>query len=215
MIIERISAIDLNPIDCVREVSPAAIDYYVEELSGLFLPPDFVEANIDSDPQLGEWGPDERLRGSFGRFVVDYYAEQEGDLANVAPAESQEMLVMGTTIGLPGPYYNMFGMRSLKHVDLLEYLKRASRNEADQKGMITNIRKVDFGHTEIVLGEDGTVKKLLVSGSSYDFGRADEIGRSETCRAFERALEGVVESFVEVVNVNQVPRGYDRIIPAE
>lgn len=105
-----ISALEHKPSDFVREVSTDAITFYVDELSGIYLPEEFKEAHADRF-DVEYWKPEDRLRGKFGRFALKR-AEETGD---EKPLDG--ILVMGTTIGLSGLDRDGY-MASLRHFTL-------------------------------------------------------------------------------------------------
>jgi len=194
-----LSALEHQPPDFIREVSPEAISFYADELSGLYLPDDFKEVHSEVF-DVAYWKPEERLRGKFGRFALRYAQEEDGQ------AELNDILFMGTTIGLSGLGRDG-NLASLRHysfqdkvMDVLE-----ERALADER---IRIVRADYGSTAIVLGESGTPESLRVGGTSYDFGRAKAEGRQQTCELFERLLSGAIK----VINENPEPRERERII---
>ncbi len=201
----EISALEVgHPTEFVREVEEGVLDYYVHDLNGLYLPDDF-RAEHDDDYSVKYWKPEDRLLGKFGRFVISRYTYNDGGEplidGNFAPVG---IIVMGTTIGLGS------SMNSLRHCDLatmaLDFFKSRSN---DQANMRYQAIACDYGSTRIELNEAGDPTSVSVYRKSYDFGRADTDGRSETCRLFQ-ALLG---DSIEVVNSNPDPEENDEIIP--
>jgi len=90
---EPISALDLTPYDLIREVSPEAVNFYVEDLSGLYLPEEFQNEHADVT-DVKYWRARERLRGKFGRFTVMQF-EESGEEEREDQLDG--ILVMGTT----------------------------------------------------------------------------------------------------------------------
>lgn len=190
-----ISALEHKPSDFVREVSLDTIIYYSDELSGLFLPDEFRSTHADVI-NVKNWKPEDRLHGKFGRFA----------LRHTGDCELNDILVMGTTIGLHGlDRYN--NMESLLHRNL----HGRARDILEERGLtdeIIGVDRADYGVTRIELDERGAPKSVSVSGLSIDFGRANAEGRQRTCELFERLL-GVS---VQVINVDPKPKEHDRIV---
>lgn len=183
---QPISALDHYPSDFVREVSLEAIDFYAKGLSGLYMP--------ESDERY--FNSRERLMGKFGRFMVERTPEDEETV-------SKNVLLMGTTATL-GPRGSSYGQ--LRH----SLIKNALRNmiwegiDGLPKEGKLQVKILDYGHTCIVVDEGNNPETLLVSGSSFDFGRADEAGRQRTCELFSELLGGSIK----VDNID--PRPTDR-----
>jgi len=72
-----ISALERTPSDLIREVSPEAIDFYVDGLSGLYLPDEFREEHGDHF-SVAYWKAENRLQGKFGRFALRHTQEDSG-----------------------------------------------------------------------------------------------------------------------------------------
>ncbi len=187
---ERISALDHRPIDFVREVSPDALDFYVKGLRGLYMP--------ESEQRFLD--PSDRLHGKFGRYV----------LANSETSETfREILLMGTVVTLGPKAYG--AIDSLLHFQIRSALiNMVRRGEVEHvpEGVPIDVQHVDYGQTQIILGKDDQLQSVLVSGASFEFGRASEEGRQQTCELFDSLLEGTVT----VVNANPTPETYDDII---
>jgi hypothetical protein len=195
----QISALEHRPHDFIREVSPAAIDFYVEELSGLYLPDDFRQAHGDVH-SVERWKPEDRLCGKFGRFALRHAQEEDGQ------GELDDILLIGTTIGLSGvDRYRR--MKSLRHYEL-EDNARDMLKDRNLTGPPIEIIGVDYGGTSIKFDDNGLPQSIRVEGLSYDFGRAEAEGRQETCKLFER----LVGNSVQVINVDPEPKEYEQII---
>lgn len=199
--VDKLSAPEHSPSDFIREVTPEALEFYVDELSGLHLPEDF-----DPDTFAAKtWDVKKRLSGKFGRFTV----------ANAEDPETKydDVLLMGTTVGL-GKVDRVGMLSSLYHYNLHDAVWGVlqSRDIIDEisNDAIRSLRvdAVDYGSTHIRLGRAGRAEALLVGSSSMDFGRADTEGRQATCVAFETLLENVVE----VINSDPEPREREQLI---
>jgi len=191
-----ISATECIPEDLVREVSPEAITFYVDELSGIYLPDSLKETHADVH-SVKYWKPEDRLKGKFGRFSL---RPKEGSDEEKA---LEDILVMGTTISLSG--LDEFGrMKRLRHyaLSLREILE-----ERDLLGQVS-IDAADYGSTLIQLDDNGVAESLGVGGYSVDFGRATAEGRQKTCDLFEQILGDEVQ----VINAEPEPRNSQRII---
>lgn len=200
--IQPASAIEHQPEEFMREVSPEAIRFYVEELRSLRLPLDF-RAQHACNEYLGGWDTEDRLKGKFGRFTV----KAVGD--DVEPKELEDVLVMGTTIGLgeldgTGRYARL---RSLRHYSLFDAAEKVlmARGLEDVE---LELNEVDFGFTTIRLNPNGVAKQIVVSAESVDFGRADAEGRLQTCQLFSKLLGDQVA----VVNLDPAPDRHSLII---
>lgn len=196
-----ISALECEPYDLVREVSPEAINFYVDELSGIYLPDDFKNEHADVRDVEG-WKPEDRLDGKFGRW--DVRRAREG-------GESKEelldgILLMGTTIGLSGLDRDGY-MTDLRHLVLRSKVRDVleKRNLLGEK---ITVNAVDYGHTSIKLDDDGQVEAIRVDDSSFDFGRANTEGRQETCDMFAQLLGDEIQ----VINADPEPREFDQIV---
>jgi hypothetical protein len=194
-----ISALENTPDEFVREVSPDAITFYIDELSGIYLPEAFKEAHAGRF-DVDYWKPEARLRGKFGRFALKHI-EEAGD---EEPLDG--ILVMGTTIGLSG--LDRYGdMVSLRHFAFNEKI-REILDERDLLGRLIDVKPADYGATTIKLGDSGVAEALSVDGSSGDYGRATAEGRQETCAMFAQLLGNEIQ----VINVDPEPRPSQRIV---
>jgi hypothetical protein len=206
-IMVEISALEVrHPTEFVREVEEGVLDYYVHGLNGLYLPDDF-RAEHANDYGVEYWKPRDRLLGKFGRFVISKYTYNDEEEPLIDDEFTPvDIIVMGTTIGLG---YNEYRrrMNCLVHYDLgreaLIFFKSRSNDQANM-----GYRAIDYGSTEIKLNEAGEPASVSIYSQSYDFGRADTDGRSETCRLFQVLLGGAIK----VVNVDPQPRVTDQII---
>lgn len=193
-----ISALELRPHDLVREVSLDAINFYVDELSGIYLPDEFKEANADV-PDVKYWKSEDRLRGKFGRFTLDHVKGNDDE------EQLDGILLMGTTIGLSG-LDRYKDMNSLRHYGL----KAKVRDVLEARGLLgqhIKVNPVDYGSTRIGLDESGATNTVNVSGNSYDFGRAKAEGRQVTCEMFGRLLGNEIQ----VLNTDPEPRENEQI----
>jgi hypothetical protein len=195
-----VSALELEPHDLIREVSRDAINYYVDELSGIHLPDDFKEKYAETYA-VKFWKPEDRLRGKFGRFVLQ--SAQEESVGDEEPLG--DILLMGSTIGLRGLDGNY--MLDLRHYEFLRKARQIleARDLPDED---IKLQDVDYGSTSIKLRDDGKVAAIRVGGSSMDYGRAGKEGRRETCEAFERLLGNEIE----VINSEPEPREHQKIV---
>jgi hypothetical protein len=194
-----ISALEHEPHDFIREVSPEAISFYVDEISGIYLPDEFMQQHAEVF-DVRFWKPDDRLRGKFGRFALSHAQEEEEQVA------LDDILVMGTTIGLSG--LDRDGdMGSLRHFSLQNKV-RDVLEARDLVGKRIRVDRADYGDTTIVLAEDGSADSLRVGGSSIDFGRAKAEGRQQTCNVFEQLLGNAIK----VINEDPEPKDYERIV---
>lgn len=193
---EPISAIEHHPHEYIREVSPDAIAFYVDELSGMYLPEDFRQAHVDAfDVEF--WGPEKRLYGKFGRFAV---RSEEG-------SEHEDILLMGTTIGM-GSLDRGGHLESLRHYHFKDMAEDLALNARDLDPETWWLEAVDYGGTTISLDALGKPRKFRISGNSIDFGRANAEGREKTCELAATLLSGTVE----VVNSDPEPREHEQII---
>lgn len=195
-----ISALEQSTTDLIREVSPEAISFYVDELSGIFLPEDFRAEHHDVfDVEF--WKPEKRLNGKFGRFTLKHTEGAEVEL------ELDDVLVMGTTIGVGGLDRTGY-MHSLRHYALGGLVPAI----VQQRGIDWNAveaRAVDYGSTTIVLDAEGQAAAIKVGGDSIDFGRANSAGRQKTCELFEKHL---ASTSLQIINSDPEPREHERII---
>jgi hypothetical protein len=194
-----ISALEHQPSDFIREASLDAINFYVDKLSGIYLPDDFKQAHGDVY-HIKYWKPENRLRGKFGRFALKHVQEEDDQ------AEIDDILLMGTTIGLSGLGRDGY-MESLRHYSLQDKVREVLE-ERELVGAPIRIDRADYGDTTIVLGENGDVNAFSAGGSSYDFGRANAEGRQQTCDVFERLLGNAIK----VINADPEPKPRDRIV---
>jgi hypothetical protein len=194
-----ISALERTPYDLIREVSPDAIRFYVDELRGIYLPEDFKQAYADV-LEVKFWTPQDRLKGKFGRFAVKL-VESGGEL----PADG--ILAMGPVIGLSGLANDGRGMDRLRH-STLDEKAQAILKERGLPGADAILNRADYGSTAILLNSDGLVQAIALSSASLEFGRADTDGRRETCDMFKRLLRNEIE----VMNIGPGPDGPERII---
>ncbi len=193
-----ISALKSRPEDLIREVTPDAITYYADELSGLFLPEDFVSDHKDNTDVM-RWNSRDRLRGKFGRFTITGVKQQD--------QEFDDVLLMGTTIGVHA--IDMDGyLTSLRHYAFLglvsEIIEKRDINPRD-----VHTRAADYGSTILAADQDGQIQQILVRGRSIDFGRAGVDGRQKTCELFDKQLAGTL---IAVANSDPIPRQYEIVI---
>ncbi len=193
-----VSAILHEPSDFVREVSADAIKFYVNGLSKIYLPDGFKQANAGVlDVEC--WKPEDRLCGKFGRFALLHAVEG-------AQAQLDDILMMGTTIGLSGVSHYGLCMASLRHNRLEAQALHILRSRGLDKGI--SVEPADYGSTTIVLDKSGKPQSVVVDGSSVEFGRANTEGRERTCELFRRLLGGDIG----VDNAEPSPREFGRII---
>ncbi len=198
----RISALESEPEDHIRRVEPGVLSYYVNDLSGLYLPDSFTSEHINN-PSVNCWKPEDRLHGKFGRFIAQRYIS----FGRPDPAFNPiQVILMGTTIDL-GYDEHLRRMSSLRHYVLDSKVMGIIRDSAGEDGRL-GFESVDYGSTTIKLDKDGEPVAVDVYGQSFDFGRADTEGRRETCELFQ-ALLG---DSIQVVNVNPEPIVTDQII---
>lgn len=200
--IQPTSAIEHQPEEFMREVSPEAIRFYVEELRSLRLPLDF-RAEHACNEYLGGWDTEDRLKGKFGRFTLEAIDK------DVDPDKLADVLVMGTTIGLgaldgTGRYARL---RSLRHYSLFDAAEKVlmARGLEDVE---LELNEVDFGSTTIRLNPNSVAKQIVVSAESIDFGRADAEGRLQTCQLFSKLLGDQIA----VVSLDPAPDRHSLII---
>jgi hypothetical protein len=192
-----LSALDHRPSDFIREVSPEAVGFYVDDLSGISLPETFKTEHADNI-DVRFWKPEDRLQGKFGRWAVTRVEDDK-------EIPLDDILLMGSTIGLTG--FDRYGdLQSLRHVMLLTAVRGVLKNRGLTDEPL-GVKAIDYGSTAIHV-EDGEATKLTVGGSSVDFGRADKDVRQRTCEAFGSLLG----NHIEVVNLNPEPKDYERII---
>lgn len=192
-----VSALEYQPFDFTREVSPAAITFYVDELRGVYLPNDFRDSHRDV-ADIKSWQPEDRLHGKFGRFMVKRAQNSE---------ECEDILVMGTTMGLSGLDRHERDLSKLRH----RVFNDTVRDVLDRRGLLgksVSIDPVDYGSTGIVVGENGIAGAIEVGRNSYEFGRATAEGRQETCDLFRQLLGNAVE----VINKDPEPSADERIM---
>lgn len=193
-----ISALEQRTTELMREVSPDAISFYVDELSGIFLPDDF-QAEHHELFDVKYWKPEDRLHGKFGRFTLK---QTEG-----AAVDLDDILIMGTTIGVGGLDRNRY-MHSLRHYALGGLVPAI----AQQRGVdwyAVEARAVDYGSTAIVLDTEGQASAIKVGEDSIDFGRDDFAGRQKTCELFEKLL---ASTSLQVINTDPEPREHEHVI---
>jgi hypothetical protein len=198
---EPISALEHEPFDLVREVSPDAISFYVDELSGIYLPEEFKVGRADV-LAVKRWKPENRLNGKFGRFTVTLVVEK-GEEENEERLD--DILVMGTSIGLSG-IDRYRSMDSLRHYTLDDMIGSILKGR-DIAGPNISVRRADYGST-IIGPASNPGEEIIVGSSSYDFGRASTDGRQETCDLFAQLLGDKTR----VVNSDPEPREKDKII---
>jgi hypothetical protein len=178
-----INASEYSPDDFIHNVTPEAIGFFVHDLAGLYLPDDFVSMNPDGIG-VSSWNIDNRLLGSFARYQVE---------------DHDDVLLMGTTIGLPNA--DNSDLDKLRHYEFSYALVGLNPDT-----MSRSAKAVDYGRTLIKISQDGTTE-VRVSGCSADYGRANPEVRQSTCKLFSARLPGI-----QVVNVDPVPKEYDKII---
>lgn len=189
-----ISALDCRTSDLIKEVSHDALNFYVHELDSLYLPEDFI-AEHGEVFDVVHWSKQNRLKGKFGRFVV-----------NLENETKQDILLMGATVGV-----DMIGpdgcLQSLRHFELRHELEHVlhKRGFGNQD---YDVDREDYGSTKIETDSSGKPKLIIVGGRSIDYGRANEVGRGETCRQFSKILG----SDVVVINSDPVPLDYEYVI---
>lgn len=196
---DALSALDFQPIDLTREVSSGAIDFYVDELSGIYLP-DAFKAEHQGVSDVKYWEPEHRLMGKFGRYALTG-AKEDG-----STVELDDILVMGTTIGVSGVDDRGY-MSSLRHRGLRE-TARSVFADRDTDGLTVESKDADYGSTTILVGDNGAAEAIVVSAASLDFGRADAEGRERTCALFRQALG----SSIEIINEEPDPTSRGRIL---
>jgi hypothetical protein len=193
----QISALEHRASDFIREVSLDALNFYTDGLIGLYLPDDFKHANADVF-DVKYWKVEDRLVGKFGYFALKHLDDEQAKL--------EDILVMGTTIGLHG-LDNSGDMESLRHFSLRDGLLSVLKAR-DLVGEPIRAEAVDYGDTLIKLSEDGTPQSVSIGGTSFDFGRAGTEGRQRTCELFEQLLgQGI-----DVINSEPEPKERQRII---
>ena len=192
---EHISALTKWPIDCVRQVTPGVLGFYVDELSGLYLPDDFTERFRGNNFVEG-WDVADRLKGKFGRFTLSGEVPSDVDVSDI-----EEIIIMGTTLPL-GKELNQ-----LRHRSLPQLLYPILKNR-DLLGRGLSYEKTDYGDTEIVVDGRNVPQELRVFSESADFGRADADGRERTCEVLRSILAPLA-----VMNVELEPSRYSKIIP--
>jgi hypothetical protein len=196
---EPTSALDHEPHELIREVSPEAISFYVDELSGIYLPDDFRQEH-DDRTDVKYWKPEDRLLGKFGRFTLRHVQGEGED----EPLDG--ILLMGTTIGLSG--LDRYGdLRSLRHYSFIDTM----RDVLEARGLMGQnvaIDRADYGATNIALDGSDIPIRLDVFGSSGDYGRADTEGRRQTCEMFEH----LIGPAITVINRDPEPRPRERIV---
>lgn len=197
----KISALDVTTYDLIREVSVEALDYYANGLSGLHLPEAFKKAN-ETSFDIQHWDVQKRLHGKFGRFVL----KQEDEDGSDADAREESVLLMGSTIGVD-LIDSRGNMQNLRHFEFRHKLFEVFRSRG-LDGSNFAVDRVDYGSTRIELGDDGAVCSVDVGGRSIDYGRADELGRQETCELFKKA----VGDAIDLVNKDPVPDEWDYVI---
>lgn len=195
---DALSALDFQPIDLTREVSSGAIDFYVDELSGIYLP-DAFKAEHQGASDVDYWDPEHRLMGKFGRYALTG-AKEDG-----SPVELDDILVMGSTIGVAG--IDRGCMRTLRHKALRE-AARCALIDRDTEGLTVESKVADYGMTTILIDAKGAAEAIVVNATSYEFGRADTEGRERTCELFRQALG----SSIEIINEEPDPTSRDRIL---
>lgn len=197
----EISALDVTTYGLIREVSVEALDFYANGLFGLYLPEDFKEAHKDSY-DVERWDLQQRLRGKFGRFVLKLEGEDSSDV----DTPDEVVLLMGTIICVD-LIDSRGNMQSLRHFEFRHKLFDVFRSRGlDQSDFAVD--RVDYGSTSIVLGANGDINEIEVGGRSIDYGRADEIGRQETCELFKKA----VGDAIGVVSKDPIPDERDYVI---
>ena len=196
----EISALDVTTYGLIREVSVEALDFYANGLSGLYLPEDFKESHKDSY-DVERWDLQQRLRGKFGRFVL-----KQGDEDSEPTHEDEVVLLMGSTIGVD-LIDSRGNMQSLRHFEFRQKLFDVFRSRG-LDGDDFAVGRVDYGSTSIVLDVNGDARAIEVGGRSIDYGRADEVGRLETCELFKKA----VGDAIGVVNKDPAPDEWDYVI---
>lgn len=197
-----LSALDQAPVDLIREVSSEAISFYVDELSGIYLPEDFRTEHSDAfDVEC--WDPQNRLRGKFGRFIVRDAEQQDLE----ARTEYEDVLLMCTTIGVGALSRDGF-FQSIRHHGFRSMVPEVLEGRGiDWKKV--EIKPVDFGSTKIVVDDNQRASELQILGGSIDYGRADTAGRFKTCELFERRL---TDTSIEVANEEPEPREHQQIL---
>ncbi len=191
---EHISALTKWPIDCVRQVTTGVLDFFVDELSGLYLPDDFTE-RFRGNSFVEGWNVADRLGGKFGRFTLVGEVPPGVDVSDV-----REIIIMGTTLPLGR------NLGQLRHHSLPQFLYPVlkKQNLLDNK---LDYEVTDYGDTEIVVDERNVPQELRVFSQSADFGRADADGRERTCEVLRSILAPLA-----VMNVELEPSRYSKII---
>jgi hypothetical protein len=182
-----ISALNHKPTDFIREVSPEAITFYIDDMSGLYLPDEFKQ-EYWAQLNVKNGKLEERLHGKFGRFVI-------GHIENDGKYKEKDVMLMGTTIGLSTSSRNG-ELEYLRHRNLYETVIKL----IEEQGMLSDLMKVDpadFGSTSIITTARGSAESIYIGGSSMDFGRAAAEGRQQTCELFQKLLGDTIK----VVNV--------------
>jgi len=202
---QPISAIESRPADFIKEVSSETLTYFVQDLSGLYLPDVFKEQHAETIP-VKYWGAEDRLSGKFGRFAVKA-ANGSEDL--VDPATLSDILLMGTTIDL-GRLNGYGRMASLRHYEFKTAIQDVAENRGWEPGQVL-VAEADYGGTNIQIDDEGQVRGFSVYGYSIDFGRADEAGRQQTVDLFQDALG----PDIRVQNSDPKPDAHDKIIECD
>ena len=196
--VESMSALDFEPADLIREVSSAAIDFYVRGLNTIELPDDFMQQHRKVLGVEG-WSNKGRLEGKFGRYIV--HSEDAGIRSK------NDVIVMGTTLGVGGLDRD-YGLRSLRHYELQDALYGVliGRGVADAEAL--EVRAVDYGSTVINLTNGGDVESVTVRGRSIDYGRGNAVVREKTCELFVRLLDGGIK----VINADPDPKIHEYVM---
>lgn len=179
----KISALELDPTDLIREVSLETIAFFVDGLRGVYLPKGFIDKHPEAHG-VTEWTSENRLKGKFGRCVVQLATEEGGK--SFQAGATADILVMGSTLGVRGVDHRGFFMHEVRHYELsamaLEVLELRGLDET------TDLNFVDYGQTHILLTEDGRPGAIVIKGQSLDLGRGNNEVRQETCRQFSALL---------------------------
>ncbi len=145
---EHISALELTPAQLIREVSPDAVEFYVNGLSGIYLPQDVLDEHAGSF-DVKYWKPDDRLRGKFGRFVVRQSNEDDPNTRK----KIDDILLMGTTIGV-GDLDLREKFACLRHYEFSGPLQTLLLEREYARNEVI-VSSVDYGDVGILLAQNG------------------------------------------------------------